>query len=408
MSRFTPKNSLILFAALAIFAGILFFRHNAALDISSVSSGLRAQKSFEEHATDIIARCKNAKSRPSCYDDEIPKLMDSISMEDAFRVTQIVQAQDPAYQFCHVLGHRLSAREVQKNPDDWKNVVSRCPSGTCSNGCIHGGFQERFRKESFSPEEIDTIKPDLTDLCEARGEWHPTGLEQGSCYHALGHLTMYLTNADIKKSIALCKEVAVKKDGRDLSRLCFDGAFMQIFQPLEPEDFALIEGKVPDASGVSAFCGQFSGTQKGACLTESWPLFREEVMQPLGLVRFCARQDAEERDRCFISLAYILTVQFQFDTAKLKMFCGGLPEERQGICFSNVASRFIETDYRNISRAVTFCAGATYIPAKEQCFNELTIYSTYNFHPQSEEFLALCTALPVPWKTACLGKKSLQ
>ena len=407
MSRYS-RIQLIIFFGIFILIGVsIFFGYKGFFRFMGrgfVAGG--GQKSLEQYAQDIVATCRKTSYHPSCYDKEIPKLMDMISMEDAFKVTQMVQAQDQTYAFCHVLGHELSAREVQKDPSRWKDVVTRCPSGTCSNGCIHGGFQERFRKESLSPEEVEIIKPDLTELCQPRGNWHPTGLEQGSCYHALGHLTMYLTNADIKKSTVLCGQITVTKDGGDFSRVCYDGAFMQIFQPLEPEDFALIKGKVPAREEISLFCGQFRGEQKGACFTESWPLFKDEIVEPAGLVRFCGQQESAQRDRCFTSLAYILTVQFQFDTGKLKTFCDGLPEERQGICFSNVSSRFIETDYRNISRAVEFCASAKESGAKEQCLNDLVAYSTFNFRAGSSEFLQLCGSLPAPWSGRCLAKNT--
>ncbi len=209
----------------------------------SVQKSFTTKPNLQEYAKQVISKCQNEKYKPGCYDREIPKLMDYISMEDAFKVTQTVQGEDKSYPFCHVLGHKLAAREIDKDPSKWKEVVTRCPSGVCSNGCIHGGFQERFRAENFTDAQIQTLLPDLINLCEDSPNWHPTGLEQGSCYHALGHLTMYLTSADINKATSLCKEIGVKKDGRDFSQLCFDGSFMQIYQPLEPEDFALIKGK---------------------------------------------------------------------------------------------------------------------------------------------------------------------
>jgi hypothetical protein len=199
--------------------------------------------------------------------------MDFISMEDAFQVTGLVQQEDPTYQYCHVLGHELAAREVKKNPDGWKDVVSRCPSGMCSNGCIHGGFQERFRAESFTDQQITSIKPDLKVICEDRASWHPTGLEQASCYHALGHLTMYLTSGEVGRSLPLCDELSLKSSVRDYRQLCYDGVFMQIFQPLEPEDFALVHGKQPIKETFGAYCDNYSGTQRGSCISEGWPLF---------------------------------------------------------------------------------------------------------------------------------------
>jgi hypothetical protein len=330
--------------------------------------------------------------------------MDTISMEDAFQITRVVQDQDPSYQYCHVLGHNLSAREIKKDPSRWKEVLTRCPSGLCSNGCLHGGLQERFRAESFTDAEIVQLKPDLNTLCEARPEWQPTGLEQASCYHALGHLTMYITAADIKKSIELCKEFSVKRDGRDLSHLCFDGVFMQIFQPLEPEDFALIEGKQPTKEELPSFCREFEGYQKGSCWNEGWPLFLQEITTPEGVVKFCSTlKEPFLQDRCYNAMFYVVPAQFKLDEDRIQKFCSKLPDPKRGQCFANAASRFIETDASLVENSVRMCEYAARFGADEQCYQELLFYSTYNFLPGSEGFLKLCSRLPQPWTEKCLS-----
>ena len=235
----TNKNiylTLLLVFSLIVVAELIFLFEGNLIP----KDGGLDNSSLIKYADDIIKLCAGERYHPACYDREIPKLMDFISMEEAFKVTKIVQSKDSAYPYCHVLGHELSAREVRKNPDNWKEVVTRCPAGMCSNGCIHGGFQERFRAESFTDEQIEIVKPDLAMICEKRGSWNPTGLEQASCYHAIGHLTMYLTDADIDKAIKICEFAAIKPNGRSFIQTCTDGVFMQMFQPLEPEDFALI------------------------------------------------------------------------------------------------------------------------------------------------------------------------
>ena len=383
---------------------------SAALAIHTSGQGASSRRQVSalgehhRHAELVLARCRAESSRPSCYDREIPKLMDAMSMEEAFAITKIVQDKDPAYRFCHVLGHELSAREVKKDPNEWKTVLARCPSGVCSNGCIHGGLQERFRAESLTDAQIGQLIPDLQTLCEAQGARQPTGLERGTCYHALGHLTMYMTNGDIRKSVGLCENITKNAPGEAFHHVCLDGAFMQIFQPLEPEDFALVKGKQPTKEVLGAFCHPFSGEARGSCLSEAWPLFAEEIKQPNGLVAFCDREELSERDRCYTGLFYVLTVQLGFDTSALEDFCAALPDARRGQCASQVASRLIETDYRNIAAAVQFCALAAAYGSSAACFNNMVAEAAFNFHPGSPQFLELCSALPEAWKQQCLSR----
>lgn len=395
---------IVIFFLVVLIEGIFLFKDN----LPSMGTGV-SDSTLNRYATEVVEKCEKERYRPACYDEEIPKLMDEISMEDAFKVTRVVQDKDTSYTYCHVLGHELSAREVQKDPSRWKDVVARVPSGLCSNGGIHGAFQERFRVEFFTPEQVEQIKPELMNVCEARDGWNPTGLEQGSCYHALGHLVMYITKAEIKPSLDLCDEMAKKENGRDFSQLCYDGVFMQIFQPLEPEDFDLIAGKEVKANELYDFCKKFKDKERSSCWSEGWPLFFDQIMTPTGLVKHCSSAflgDKSHSDRCYLGLFYVITAQMKFDTVRLSSFCSALPVPRDGECFASGASRMIETDYRNISKSVDFCKGASSLENQGMCYNELIKYSTFNFHPNSKEFYDLCNSLPGASKERCLERGS--
>ena len=133
---------LIIFLLIIVIA--LGFLNFFVYKLGNISGNISAN-SLDKYATGIVKKCSSASYKPTCYEKEVPMLMDSISMEEAFQVTRIIQDLDKSYQYCHVLGHELSARETAKDPGKWKDIIPRCPSGLCSNGCIHGAFQERFR-----------------------------------------------------------------------------------------------------------------------------------------------------------------------------------------------------------------------------------------------------------------------
>ncbi len=354
----------------------------------------------EEAATRVIQTCAEEPHRPSCYDREIPRL--GLSLEEVFILTRIVQERDDSYQYCHVLGHEAAAREVRKDPLRWKEVAYRCPTDVCSNGCIHGAFQERFRADTMPAEEIWKHEPEFGALCESGPVWDPTGITQASCYHALGHLMMYISAGDIPLSLDLCRSGALKDDGRDYTQVCFDGVFMQIFQPLEPEDFALVKGKQPTAENVSVFCGKYEGMAKASCLSESWPLFREEVYTPEGAMEFCAKGELEYQERCRDSIFYVVTAMFNLDSKKMLGYCSALPVGVRGQCFADVATRMIETDERNIEKAVSFCREASLVGEGDACFAKLVKFSTFTFHAGSSAHLKLCGMLPDIWKKNCL------
>jgi hypothetical protein len=389
-------------ALLAVFVG-------GAL-LSRSAPGVASDAAIARYAEEVIATCSKDSYPPRCYDVEIPKLMDrGLSMEDAFKVTTAVQDRVDNYFYCHVLGHNLSAKETAKDPSAWTEVVARCPTGMCSNGCLHGAAQERFREEALSPEEIEALIPELATICEPEGNRDFTGLEQASCYHSLGHLNMYISAADIDVATGVCDRIA-KKGQADYTQTCYEGAYMQIFQPLEPEDFALVEHipakTIPDAE---KFCDQYSGERLSACHRESWPLYRESIDEPAGLAHFCSLvPDAQSEQRCYNAMFYVLTAQFNFDMSRIEPLCIGLPEKRMAQCFGNAASRLIETDYRLIPDAIALCKTADAHGVGARCYDELLFYSTFNFHVGSDAFNTLCSSLPEPWSTTCKEGKGGQ
>lgn len=355
----------------------------------------------------ILSVCRDGEFRPTCYDREIPKLMRRYSMEDVFAVTKRIQEVDTSYAYCHVLGHALSATETKKDPERWQEVVARCPSGVCSNGCVHGAFQERFRRDVLTSEQITAIKPDLLNVCEARGNWHPTGMEQATCYHALGHLLMYITGADIAASVGFCDELAGPRDNRDFRNVCYDGVYMQMFQPLEPEDRALIRGREPTRESVLELCNAATGAKRGSCVSESWPLYVGEMSDPAFVEAHCGKLDKADQPRCHGALFYVLVVQLRFDLSKMRQYCESQSGALVGRCFGFTASRLVETDWANSQKAVAWCLGARDEKTREACFEALTQESAFQFPADSLELLTLCDALPGGWGKTCRSKSEV-
>lgn len=368
------------------------------------------KKNLEQYAADVVRLCSKESYKPKCYDEEIPKLMDrGLSMEEAFQVTVIIQDMVSDYFYCHVLGHNLAAKETAKDPNQWTSVVARCPTGMCSNGCLHGAAQERFRDDTLSEDQVRALIPQLSNICEQGHGRDYTELERASCYHSLGHLAMYITGADIQTATDVCDKIAKKESGDDYTQTCYEGAYMQIFQPLEPEDFALVKDIAPKSSTeAEKYCDTFSGEYRAACHRESWPLYGDALTKKGGLELFCSLvPDPLSVRRCFNAMFYVLTAQFNFDSSKIVALCENFPERRKAQCFANAASRFIETDYRLIQDAIHLCEVATAHGVGERCYDELLFYSTFNFHKDSDAFNSLCSALPDAWKTRCFNGEGM-
>ncbi len=359
-------------------------------------------RSLARYADAVIATCNTVPYPRACYDEELPRLMRrGLSMEETFAVTKLVQEQVPDYFYCHVLGHRLAEQETAKDVSQWTDVITRCPTGMCSNGCIHGAAQERFRAESLSPEEIEAALPELRETCSLGGARAFTGVEQASCYHSLGHLAMFMTAGKTQEALGVCAAIVPTEDGS--ATLCYEGVFMQIFQPLEPEDVALVRDFAPESQAEAhSFCSSFPGEEGGACHRESWPLARDTLSTAAGVDAFCSfATGAENAKRCYSSLFYVLVPQLNFEEEKIVALCDSFDEKRAAQCYASAASRTLETDERLIPDAARLCAIAADKGASIRCYSELLFYSVNGFTEGSEAFHTLCSALPEPWGSRC-------
>jgi hypothetical protein len=361
-------------------------------------------------ADSILSSCVSRSYKPACYDKEIPKLMRSphfFSMEKAFEVTAYIQKKDPSYLYCHVLGHKLAEEEVARNPDRWKDVVTRCPAMMCNNGCAHGALMKRFQSEYLTDAQIDAIKNDLFTVCEPRGNWYPSFVERSMCYHSLGHLFMYITRAQIDKSAALCGLAGQNRDDGTYTQTCTEGVFMSVYQPLEPEDKALIRDIEPKSQAQSVvFCNRYSGDVRGACMRESWPLWSNEIMSPSGALAFCKLNEGYlPQKRCIGTVMNFITVRLIVDNnlslSTFTDYCSGLSLEWQGECYARGAGRLMQIDPAFIDLSFALCDKAQVNGVGDLCYKEMLSIKTKNFSGANRQQEGYCLRFPERYKKSC-------
>ena len=368
----------------------------------------RESKSIEEYARMMVEKCAGAPYRPTCYETEVPKLVSDLPTERIFDVVRQIRRDDPEYLFCHVLAHELGNYEVSLDPDKWLDVVAKGPTdGLCSNGYAHGALVARFNDEDLSEEEFQYALKDLAIACEKREGWNPTELTKAICYHGVGHVLIHMTLADVPKSLEGCEAIGLKEDGRDYRKLCTEGVYMQLFQPLEPEDFALVdmlpEG-APTHESLLTFCTENSANdqQFGACWREAWPLIGQDIYTGKGIIEHCSvLSESQDKPLCFVSAFTINGRHNLGNPDRMAATCNELPSEYMGTCFARVANAFPEEDPGLVSQAVTMCGRATEEAAQEECYGFLAQVASFNFHPNSPAFEELCTTLPPQWENTC-------
>ncbi len=355
---------------------------------------------LSSRADRVIAACRDADYPPACYEREIEQLR--IPMEDAFAVASLAQSKLPDYFSCHALGHRLAAGEVAKDPSQWTEVLARCPTGVCSNGCLHGAAQERFRKEAPDEDELLAAYQDLIDACKDSETHAFTPLARRECRHGMGHLALYLTHGDVEKAVDVCATVTAGESGEH-ARACYEGVFMQLTRPLDAEDVALsrdVAPRTPEAA--KALCDSFDGAAQSACHTDAWAFSLWEG-QPPSLAQVdavCAEGPAEWDDRCHTDLTGGAAALLGYDWDALAAFCSSAEGEKRAQCFANAAFAALFNDRHLAKEAVGLCGKAG--SDGDRCYRGIVLFSAYGFHPGSADAAALCELLPGAWKESCL------
>lgn len=355
----------------------------------------------------IIALCEHEQYRPACYERAVPALLsEGRTIEYGLLVVRELLELDPAYRYCHTLAHRLAGKEVAKDPSRWTEVALSDPLDICSYGVMHGAFQERFRKEHYP---LGTPAPDvardLGEVCSGEAWSDRTQAEQTNCIHALGHLLLYVTNADLRDAIAIC-DTLPGLDYDDRRRVCYEGVFMQLYQPVEPEDVSLIESIAPDdAEDRDVLCSVFEGAARATCLKEGWTLERGLFREPSAFHAFCQRIGAgveEEEDYCVRSLAYVVAARMHFSPEEFAAFCKRVPEW-SGRCLAYGAPRFLEIYQGNLEPPFFLCREAEREGSGDLCYSYLSHYSARTFKKGSAEAERVCDAMPMMWQRRCEG-----
>ncbi len=402
--KLTPQ--LILGICVAIFIiGASFFAYTLMRDTDDRPQEDGFSNTIEGYAEQMVTTCADAPFKPTCYEENVPTLVSDMPTEEIFNVVRAIRQMDPEYLYCHVLAHELGVYEVSLDPDNWLNVIAKGPTdGLCSNGYAHGALVARFNDEEFTEEEYKYALEDIAVACEKREGYNPTELTKAICYHGVGHVLIHMTLADIHRSLEGCEFVGLKDDGRDYRQLCIEGVYMQLFQPLEPEDYALADmlPYIPTKETLEAFCTENSNNdmQYGACWREAWPMFGNDVYTSDGMQALCSGlTEAQGKDLCFISAFTINGRHNLGDPEKMAAACNGLPLEYQGGCFSRGANAFPEEDPGLVPQAIDMCSRADAPVAQDECYGFLAQVASFNFHRTSPAFEELCSSLPERWES---------
>lgn len=361
-------------------------------------------------AKKIVASCKSIQGdHAECYEAQVPNLYPELSVPQIFDVVREIRVLDTSYQFCHVLAHLVGERVVAEDPENWINAIPLNPvDGLCSNGFVHGVVGGRFRADVLDDATLEKYLPEFKLACEPHAGWEPSSLDSAMCYHGMGHLFDFITNANLPKALEVCDRVVP----HNYRRVCVQGVFMQIYQPLEPDDFELIKQlpEEPSKENVRRLCSRFAADPmaEGSCLAESWPLFEDDILA--GDVKtFCSGYpNSEEQRYCYISMSSIIGRMTLGNEERALKACAAFPGSEQASCFGYSAQAVLEEDRNDSAQAISLCEHAPET-VSESCIAQLIEYAHFTFGANTVAHEKFCSQLSGHNRDTCFAQlKSTQ
>jgi len=162
--------------------------------------------------------------------------------------------------WCHELMHYLGWEIYRHTQDIAESFVKS--SGLCDSGMYHGVMEKYISSKGFGISQTEQIEK-ITFVCQESLAHHPQfsdGLLR-LCFHGLGHGVMFLTDYDLKESLAMCDYL--RPDG---VQSCYSGVFMEAisFKQNDPHSIQTINS---DRSifDLSDYCPELSGEQREIC-----------------------------------------------------------------------------------------------------------------------------------------------
>jgi len=287
---------------------------------------------------------------------------------------------------------------VEKDLSDWRTVLNQCPQdGMCANGCLHGALITRFvgAESGMSQVEIDEALNELQGICEVRSDWNPSALDKGNCYHGLGHLAMYMTLGDIDESMEICTRFVEGTNSNSMRSLCYGGVFMQLFQPLEPEDVAMVAHIDVSKENFADYCNQFPRNDgRTECFERGSMLFPNATTDGPTMKHFCELSgDSQITDSCYIMIFSLVGSGTDYVTSSISSICNTVEAERRGDCYGMSAINMIDADPTFITRVPEICNAAADTDTQTACFARVVWYIPYRFNKGTENYDALCAVL---------------
>lgn len=364
----------------------------------------------KNEADTMFAMCRSVNDKATCYSRHFASITKYSSLNKAVTVLNEIKKKDPYTLYCHSYAHTISSTEVAKDPSNWLKILQRVSLSDCTRGFFHGAIEGYTR---YNPEfQLDekTIPKLCSQASNAIQNTDPEFTPNQTCIHAIGHVLLVQEEADVKKSIALCKKLSP-----DLRFDCYVGVFMENQSKDNLFAHGLVKSKnsswtEEDTVLQEKICSQYSYSEEigKACWQTIGPMFGLLTGDDTTtLVQRCSNAIKQQNiDECLytaFSFKGFLLATRNDDVNKMLNICSeyNKNEAKRMLCNIRAIEYILTASYEYTPYVIELCSRSKPLQTSETCFSYAASKIAKNF--QIENKSMVCGYFPEKYRDQCFA-----
>lgn len=389
-----------------IIIGILLFIivELAVIGTSVVSKRINIPEAQRIHQDAVKAYngcLKTITTKERCYTNFFYALTKKHNFTYSISALKVLNTIDVQSRGCHLIAHMIAIAETEKNPDRWKDLISKMDINMCSGGLVHGVLEAHTRYDNnftLNSKTIDEICTFVEGNFGKQGEYN--------CSHIMGHLALSQELGNFQKALDFCNGITPQRKYE-----CYSGVFMEN----ETRDNLVIHDGFIKVKWDDDFikvqegiCSQYSDEQANACWREISHLYVARYQDdPFKVFKACSRAPTKKAtEDCYVHASTIIVVSIYTSKDDLISVCAPL-ESHPGAkdqCLSSVIGALLTSSSAFVDRAKIFCnsLGSDDVAS---CYSK--IGRNLSMLATPEEHRQLCSTVPKEYYINCIDKRAI-
>ena len=370
MLFFTKHKLYINIILLLLFLGALWVGRYSALNYSKKTT-IEPEKILID-AKEINKKCDKKTNHDECFAREFYILAKKTNATYAISILTKLQELNPKNtRGCHVIAHKISQAQTEKDPQNWENTLKKVPTSMCTGGFMHGVLETHI---STNP-EFKINEKSITHICRGILKDASGGIfVERSCSHNLGHLLLVQNDNNLKQTIDTCNRI----EDREFHYQCLSGSFMERLTADNLIAHDIITSK-PQwnralAQETEKICSTYIGQAERACWNElSYVYISLSNYEPHGLYSECQRAPSQERrEDCYIYGAGNLVNTGRIKPENLTKICHFFSENNPAFnyCMVQTLSSLLLSTTDNLDKTINICE-YTYDSYRHACYSQI-------------------------------------